>query len=196
MSRLIIAARHISSIREATKVLRVSPDDISIATIKNAYYEQSKALHPDKNLGTDTTARFATLNRAYEYALAHVDKFEKRQQSVREKRAQRPVTLGRGFGKRHVNDKLTRAQGYTPSHNADHRVEAMKGGTWLPPEGAVRKDEPKEKVPSNYGLTDEHKYVPPDKTIDYRLTEYQRKNRAQKAVGDGFMNMMSDNFKH
>merc|ERR1711874_224631 len=38
---------------------------------------------------------------------------------------------------------------------------------WTPPEGIRKKPKPKP-IPSDYGLTDEYKFVPRDRTIDYR----------------------------
>jgi len=200
MNRLLgltTVRRSISSIGEAVKVLQIHPDKISLGEIKSAYYEQSKAMHPDKNPGVDTTAKFARLNKAYEFALAHIDKFEKNQSQRAERRGVRPVTLKKGFGSRGAFDNLTMPQGYTPTQTTNQREKAM-AGRWTPKEG-TRETAPVEKPKSTYGLTDDHKYVKPDRTINYKAPKSSKgKNRQEsgRKTGDGFFDSHQEYYTH
>ena len=47
------------------KLLGVSPN-APFSAIKAAYRKRALELHPDKNLGKDTTAQFQTLQQAYD----------------------------------------------------------------------------------------------------------------------------------
>ena len=102
---LTIHHRNINTLQEALRVLKLeSSTSIDVAAIKNSYYDLSKELHPDKNVGKDTTEAFNRLNLAYQFCVEHAQNnlfnSPHRQKPPGNPRAPRPVSFRKGFGQR------------------------------------------------------------------------------------------------
>ena len=104
-SILTIHTRNINTLQEALRVLKLeSSTTIDVAAIKNSYYDLSKELHPDKNVGKDTTEAFNRLNLAYQFCVEHAQNnlfnSPHRQTAPGNPRNPRPVSFRKGFGQR------------------------------------------------------------------------------------------------
>lgn len=176
-SRIIFQhRRNINTFQEALRVLKLENNShIDTASIKNSYYDLSKELHPDKNVGKDTTEAFHRLKLAYEFAIEHCQNnlfnSPHRQTAPGKSRAPRPVSFRKGFGTRtaYTGETLKKTMTYTPEEKRGSKTkDAEKDTRWVPKEG-LPKSQKREIPKSTYGLTDEHKYVKVKKgTVDYR----------------------------
>jgi hypothetical protein len=173
---LTIHHRNINTLQEALRVLKLeSSTSIDVAAIKNSYYDLSKELHPDKNVGKDTTAAFNKLNLAYQFCVEHAQNnlfnSPHRQKPADNPRAPRPVSFRKGFGQRtaYTGETLKKTMTYTPEEKRGSQTkEAAKDTRWVPREG-LPKSQTREVPKSTFGLTDKHKYVKMDKgTVDLR----------------------------